>query len=112
MNIGAKFSRAKREELNFENHQSSNDDGVDPNQNDQPHAQIGRSVSIRFVGAITEKLFAIAQNVESCRQKKEKENPEENLETNWVRFVGVSEEIHILKSARIGRVAVMRGGQC
>ena len=53
---------------------------MNPDQDDEPHPQIGRSVGVAFRGMNSKKLPAMAQNVDPRAKQEEQDHAEENAE--------------------------------
>ncbi|HEV8185638.1 MAG TPA: hypothetical protein VGP40_06750 [Chthoniobacterales bacterium] len=80
----------------FEDHQRNDDHGMDPDQNNEPHAEIGRGVAVRGISGMSEELFAFRKHLKPGREHQEKQDDEEHVEH---RGVGGSKH-------RIGNVSI------
>ena len=77
----------------LENHDRGHDDGMDQNENDHPHPEIGRGVGVARVARGTEKLFAVAEHVDSRRQQQNQYDSEEHFELRSA-FRHCSNDVH------------------
>ena len=66
----------------FVNHERCDDDGVNPDEDDHDHAQLGGCVGVALFAFVAEELFAAAKDVETGPEEEQFQQAKKHLQPN------------------------------